>query len=313
MNEGADGEIVTFSGFRLDRPGRCLFRQNRDGSFTQATIGSRALEVLTALIDRRGGVISQDEIMKAVWPGTVVEAANVTVQISTLRRILDDGRTEGSTIQTVPGRGYRFAAPLNWDLGALLPVATSTQPDAVSGNDAADPTAPAGQGEDTVLEPVRGQTKSDRNEQSATAATEPVPSAYLSHEASHRRRVLLGAMFTALVLVIGVTGWWLWMAKGAAPRATVSDTASISRPLVAPRLSIVVLPFTDLSEDRGQQYFADGITDDLTTDLSRLRNVLVISRGTAFTYNSRWTPSRSAESWGCAMCSKAASGGRATR
>jgi adenylate cyclase len=55
-------------------------------------------------------------------------------------------------------------------------------------------------------------------------------------------------------------------------------------PRAAPRLSIVVLPFADLSEDRGQQYFADGITDDLTTDLSRLRNVLVISRNTAFTY-----------------------------
>src|SRR5262245_35775694 len=127
MSEGADGEIVGFGGFRLDRRGRCLSQQNPDGTFTRVTIGSRALEVLDALIDRRGGVISQDEIMKAVWPGTVVEAANVTVQISTLRRILDDGRSEGSTIQTVPGRGYRFTAPLNWVLGDLPPVAASTQ------------------------------------------------------------------------------------------------------------------------------------------------------------------------------------------
>jgi TolB-like protein len=52
----------------------------------------------------------------------------------------------------------------------------------------------------------------------------------------------------------------------------------------APRLSIVVLPFTNLSDDREQQYFADGITEDLTTDLSRLENMFVISRNTAFTY-----------------------------
>ena len=54
-----------------------------------------------------------------------------------------------------------------------------------------------------------------------------------------------------------------------------------------PRLSIVVLPFANLCEDRGQQYFADGITDDLTTDLSRLADMFVISRNTAFTYRDK--------------------------
>ena len=55
----------------------------------------------------------------------------------------------------------------------------------------------------------------------------------------------------------------------------------------APRLSIVVLPFTNLSDDREQQYFADGITEDLTTDLSRLADMFVISRNTAFTYRNK--------------------------
>jgi TolB-like protein len=48
-----------------------------------------------------------------------------------------------------------------------------------------------------------------------------------------------------------------------------------------------VLPFTNLSDDREQQYFADGITEDLTTDLSRLSHMLVISRDTAFTYRNK--------------------------
>jgi adenylate cyclase len=55
----------------------------------------------------------------------------------------------------------------------------------------------------------------------------------------------------------------------------------------APRLSIVVLPFTNLSDDREQQYFADGITEDLTSDLSRLENMFVISCNTAFTYRDK--------------------------
>jgi TolB-like protein len=54
-----------------------------------------------------------------------------------------------------------------------------------------------------------------------------------------------------------------------------------------PRLSIVVLPFANLSDDREQQYFADGITEDLTTDLSRIVDSFVISRNTAFTYRNK--------------------------
>jgi adenylate cyclase len=64
-------------------------------------------------------------------------------------------------------------------------------------------------------------------------------------------------------------------------------TATAPRPTGAPHLSIVVLPFADISEDRGQQYFADGINDDLTTDLSRLAGMFVIARNTAFTYKDK--------------------------
>ena len=72
-------------------------------------IGSRALAVLSILMARQGDLVSKDEIMQAVWPGMVVEDNNLTVQISALRRVLDQGRAEGSCIQTIPGRGYRFA------------------------------------------------------------------------------------------------------------------------------------------------------------------------------------------------------------
>ncbi len=60
-----------------------------------------------------------------------------------------------------------------------------------------------------------------------------------------------------------------------------------AEPPTAPRPSIVVLPFVNLSDDPEQQYFADGITGDLTTDLSRIPDMLVISRNTAFTYRNK--------------------------
>jgi TolB-like protein/class 3 adenylate cyclase/Tfp pilus assembly protein PilF len=71
------------------------------------------------------------------------------------------------------------------------------------------------------------------------------------------------------------------------PKSAVLDSLPISQPTAAPRLSIVVLPFANLSNDPEQQYFADGITEDLTTDLSRLANIFVISRNTAFTYRNK--------------------------
>src|SRR5262249_52895293 len=90
------------------------------------------------------------------------------------------------------------------------------------------------------------------------------------------------------VVGIGATAWWAWPRIGAPattaqalPTATPPRASEVKPP---PRLSIVVLPFANLSNDPEQQYFADGLTDDLTTDLSRLRDVLVISGNTAFTY-----------------------------
>jgi TolB-like protein/Flp pilus assembly protein TadD len=71
------------------------------------------------------------------------------------------------------------------------------------------------------------------------------------------------------------------------PAARVEAAPAATEPPIAPRLSIVVLPFANLSNDPEQQYFADGITGDLTTDLSRIPDMLVISRNTAFTYRDK--------------------------
>ncbi len=71
------------------------------------------------------------------------------------------------------------------------------------------------------------------------------------------------------------------------PASKVMPATPLLQPAVAPRLSIVVLPFANLSNDPEQQYFADGITEDLTTDLSRIADMFVISRNTAFTYQNK--------------------------
>jgi adenylate cyclase len=112
----------------------------------------------------------------------------------------------------------------------------------------------------------------------------------------HRWRRIVTSRLTAATIIlavagIGATAWWAWprlsqpATTAQAVPATNAPPASEAKP--PPRLSIVVLPLANLSNDPEQQYFADGITEDLTTDLSRLRNVLVISRNTAATYKDK--------------------------
>jgi DNA-binding winged helix-turn-helix (wHTH) protein len=108
----ATSDIFLFEGFRLDRRDGGLFRQDERGVFVPVAIGGRALDVLGVLIERPGVLVLKDEIMKAVWARTAVENANLTIQISALRRVLDQARPDGSCIQTVAAQGYRFVAPV---------------------------------------------------------------------------------------------------------------------------------------------------------------------------------------------------------
>jgi adenylate cyclase len=82
------------------------------------------------------------------------------------------------------------------------------------------------------------------------------------------------AAIAALLLLAATGGWYMLGGPGA-------------KPLEAAHLSIVVLPFTNLSGDPAQDYFADGVTENLTTDLSRIRNSFVIARNTAFAYKGK--------------------------
>jgi len=130
----------------------------------------------------------------------------------------------------------------------------------------------------------------------AAIAAMPMPDAVPIWEApisARRRRSIVPPIAATVATVLAIAGiaWWVWLAPrttATAPGVSAATaTTSIGAPLVAPRLSIVVLPFTNLSNDPDQQYFADGITEDLTTDLSRIPDMFVISRNTAFTYQGK--------------------------
>src|SRR3984885_6919965 len=96
----------------------------------------------------------------------------------------------------------------------------------------------------------------------------------------HSALLPLAIGIAALLVLIGGAGWWFVNANR--PAAVASET-----PAEAARISLVVLPFTNLSNDPAQEYFADGVTENLTTELSRLHNSFVIARNTAFTFKGK--------------------------
>ena len=102
MNVPVPNDVFLFEDFRLDRRAGGLFWHDATGGSTPVAIGSRALGVLSVLVVRHGELVSKDEIMCAVWPGTTVEEHNLTVQISALRRVLDEGRSEKVVFRPCP-------------------------------------------------------------------------------------------------------------------------------------------------------------------------------------------------------------------
>lgn len=116
--------VFSFRSFRLLPSRRLLL----DGD-TPVRLGSRALEILIALIERPGELVSKKELISRVWPSTHVDEGNLKFQVSALRRALRDGRNGHRYLETSPGLGYRFvaavtvkdeAAPLDPQPAALM-------------------------------------------------------------------------------------------------------------------------------------------------------------------------------------------------
>jgi DNA-binding winged helix-turn-helix (wHTH) protein/TolB-like protein len=85
---------------------------------------AKAFDLLAILVQRRGHLVSKDELFEEVWPSTTVQETNLTVNISALRKALGSGRNGSEFIQTVPGHGYRFVAPVlaRQAMPGLMPV-----------------------------------------------------------------------------------------------------------------------------------------------------------------------------------------------
>ena len=106
-------------------------------------------------------------------------------------------------------------------------------------------------------------------------------------ESMGRRRPAIGAVLVVLAISVAGLAWW----QGWVPRSGTAPGDLVTLP-PSDRPSIAVLPFANLSNDEEQEYFADGLTDDLITDLSKISDLFVIARNTVFTYKDQGADTR---------------------
>jgi len=250
--------------------------------------------VILPLIGRHGGRIidtAGDGIM-AEFP-SVIGATECAVEIQTLMA--------ERNLQVPESRRMQFRIGIN--LGDVIHDETRIYGDGINIAARLETLAPPGGVlvSNTVHDHVRGRlpfTFEDVGERQVKNIEQPVrvyelhiPGASSKAGASpvrrpvltDRRRWIVRSLAAFLVLLAAGAAWW--MGSPFLPGQQADRTE-------APRLSIVVLPFSNLSGDPSQDYFADGITEDLTSDLSRIAGSFVISRNTAFTLKGKAVDAR---------------------
>jgi len=215
-------------------------------------LAEQPFQVLAFLLERPGEIVTREELRDRLWPGdTFVDFDHgLNNAVMRVREVLLDSSEHPRYVETVPRRGYRFVAP----------VEETSVP----------PPVPA------TIELEGGSTSP------ASSASNPV----LAHTISEHPGV--PRWFTsrlAAAIAIVVVGLAALLAFTIHARSVATNQVNATR-----STSLVVLPLENLSGDKDQDYFADGMTDELIANLAKIRSLHVISRSTAMTYKGTRKP-----------------------
>lgn len=210
----------------------------------------KPVEVLLHLLRHANEVVTKEDLLNAVWPGLMVVDGSLATAVSKLRKALGDD--DSSIILTIPRVGYRLAVPVE--------------------------VSRARNGKETAADPV---------------PTEPLP------KTGEAEKSKTGLSKTGLSKTGLSRNRWFWpltpvvaIALIAILAVTYRKMSGRERPLFGtPKItSLAVLPMVNLSGDSGQDYLADGMTDELITELSQVRALKVISRTSVMPYKGARKP-----------------------
>ena len=230
--------MKSFKAFRLDTANHLLWR---DGDRVPLT--PKGFDVLAYLVEHVGRVVTQDEILEALWPETYVNPEVLRKNIQEIRKALGDRSDNPEFVETLPKRGYRFVAPVIDKSGVEPP-------------------------ESAISLPIEEQATEETVEAEATPF-EP--------ESSARKRMLwtFGIMLVLAVVAMAAVGAYFRPARSAANASSLNNA------------SIAVLPFADMSPAKDQEYFSDGLAEQLINDLAKVSGLKVVGRSSAFQFRGK--------------------------
>jgi DNA-binding winged helix-turn-helix (wHTH) protein/TolB-like protein/Flp pilus assembly protein TadD len=238
--------FYNFGSFHIDTQERQLLRNGEP-----VPLPPKVYDTLLALVESSGHIIEKEKLMKIVWPDTFVEDANLTVNISALRKALGEGVSEHQYIETVPRRGYRFVSPvtgLNKESADLL------------AEDLGNPPA-------IIEEKGKVEAEEKKSEDGESPFSPPVVSVTLL-----RNRRFSSVVAGLSLLLVGLTVLVYYTStKQATPELKVR--------------SIAVLPFKPLVVDSRDEPLEMGMCDALITRLSGLNQLVVRPTSSVVMYN----------------------------
>ena len=277
VSAGKDGKVFTFAGFLLDARQRLLFGSEGE----PIPLTGRAFDTLLYLLEHADELVDKPTLMKALWPNVIVEENNLNQNISIVRRALGEVPGEHRFIVTVPGRGFRFVALVQ--RGDALPE----QPALASERMASRGQAPT---------PPGGMTPLQSDEFMRASRERPGVSAALLIWRGKGVLWVAGAVLALVFAYLGVERQSIWLGARVTGRLAALPPESTARmgaaPIPAPVFappphSIAVLPFANLSGDPNQEYFSDGISEELINALSHIDALQVAARTSSFSFRGK--------------------------
>ena len=230
--------MKSFKTFRLDAANHLLWR-NGD----RVPLAPKAFDLLAYLVEHAGRLVTQDEILEALWSETYVNPEVLRKYILEIRRTLGDRPDNPEFIETVPKRGYRFVAPVL---------------------------------EESAAEPVVGATSSAIEESAIEENTRSAGTLLEEKSSSGRYRVWKLAVLPVLaVLAAAAIAGHFRVARNGTNASSERST------------SVAVLPFADMSAAKDQEYFSDGLAEQLINDLAKVSGLKVVGRSSAFQFKGR--------------------------